>query len=138
MHPDWKCINQPTNGIKQFWMILSGRKVGANDQVFLVGEFIQKNIKCSHQGGKQVDFITKAEFFQVAKASHRLYNLTSNIQEQEDNQMFPILTLPKDGREQKTLGTNNALLFPPSASKGPEYIAPSVDPINTLIQNLSD
>jgi hypothetical protein len=88
----------------------------------------------------QVDSEDKApqsDFFHVAKAAFRVFNLTSNIQEQEDNQMYSILTLPKDGKNQKNLGTSNALTFHPDARKGPDYIAPNVEPIKVLIENVA-
>jgi len=79
-----------------------------------------------------------SDFFQVAKAAHRLYNLTSNVQEQEDNQMYAVLTLPKtSSKDQETLGTSNALVFDPKASKGPAYISPPVEPIKILIENMA-
>jgi len=78
-----------------------------------------------------------SDFFQVAKAAHRVFNLTSNIQEQEDNQMYSILTLPRSGKDQKSLGTSNALTFDPASSKGPSYITPGVEPIKVLVENLA-
>jgi len=80
----------------------------------------------------------QSDFYHIAKANHRLYNVTSNIQEQEDNQMYPVLTLPKSGGSQQNIGTASGLEFSPDAKKGPAYISPPVDPIKVLAENAAN
>lgn len=80
------------------------------------------------------DFLPASEFFQISKMNFRLFNLLSEIQEIESNQMYPVLTIPSNNNKDYALGSQNGLMFDPEAPR-PDYIAPPSDPIKTLMAN---
>lgn len=63
-------------------------------------------------------------FFGVAKANHRVFNQTSELDEIERNATFPMLTYPSSEPGSLTIGTNNVMGYPRDATHAPAWISP--------------
>lgn len=74
------------------------------------------------------------EFYQVARANKAIFNICSEIREIQRNQGFSILTIPgeKPTEGSTKVGTNNALYYPETSSKAPDYITPDSTPLDKL------
>lgn len=79
------------------------------------------------------------EYLSVAQTNYHIYHLCSLLSQISDGQTFSLLTMPAVGSEADiTVGTNNLLLYPVDATKGPAYIAPDSGPANVLISQISN
>ena len=79
------------------------------------------------------------EFFAVARANYRIFNLDSEMTEIERNQAFNVLVYPSKQAQTLTVGTENVLGFDGVGSRhAPAFIAPSSDPLNVLRQREAD
>lgn len=85
------------------------------------------------------DIFPPSEFNQIVKANYNLFNKCSWKDEILRNQTFPVLTYPKIGQTDLTIGTDNALTYDGEVSKfAPSFIAPPSDPANLIMQDIKD
>ena len=85
------------------------------------------------------DVFPPSEFNQICKANKNLYNKCSWKDEILKNQTFPVLTYPKVGQTDLTIGTDNALTFDGEVSKfAPSFIAPPSDPATLIMSDIKD
>lgn len=73
-----------------------------------------------------------SEFISIAKTNQSIYNMSSWLNDILINQTFSVLVYPSNNETELTIGTSNALGFPPEASHEPKFIAPAADPANIL------
>lgn len=86
--------------------------------------------------GSADDLLPPSEFLAVAQTNHAIYNMSSWLSEILVNQTFSILTYPSVDLDKLTIGTNNAIGYPPESSNKPEFISPSPDPAQILSDNI--
>jgi len=85
------------------------------------------------------DIFPPSEFNQICKANLNLYNKCSWKDEILKNQTFPVLTYPKVGQTDLTIGTDNALTFDGEVSRfAPSFIAPPSDPATLIMADIKD
>lgn len=88
--------------------------------------------------------LPQSEFYAIARANKRLYNLCSEIDELIRNQAFNILTYPmgesqtEDDVKEIVTGTENALPYDGQLSNSPGFIAPDSAPLEQLRQERKD
>lgn len=87
--------------------------------------------------GSSDDLLPPSEFLAVAQTNHAIYNMSSWLSEILVNQTFSILTYPSVDLDKLTIGTNNAIGYPPESSNKPEFISPSPDPAQILSENIN-
>ena len=87
--------------------------------------------------GASDDLLPPSEFLAVAQTNHAIYNMSSWLSEILVNQTFSILTYPSVDLDKLTIGTNNAIGYPPESSNKPEFISPSPDPAQILSENIN-
>lgn len=85
---------------------------------------------------KDENLFPPPEFSPLAKAAKAIYNYSSWLDEILYNQTFPLLTIPTLDAKDITIGTNNALGYPPECSHAPAFIAPPSDPANILLSKI--
>jgi hypothetical protein len=73
-----------------------------------------------------------SDFASIAKTNLVIYNQSSWLSDILVGQTFSVLTYPSTVMDELTIGTNNALAFPPESSHRPEFIAPDASPAATL------
>lgn len=83
------------------------------------------------------ELLPPSEFLSIAKTNLAIYNMSSWLSEILVNQTFSVLTYPSNDLEGLTIGTNNAIGYPPEASHKPEFISPSPDPAQILSDNIN-
>ncbi|TCL74227.1 hypothetical protein EDC14_1004165 [Hydrogenispora ethanolica] len=85
-----------------------------------------------------------SDFYSIARANKRLFNLCSEIDELIRNQAFAILTYPRgesqDNDELKEVitGTENMLSYDGALSNRPEFTAPPADQLQQLREERQD
>lgn len=77
-----------------------------------------------------------SEFLSVAQANYFLFQLCSWHTQILRDQAFNILTIPDQGEDDITIGTNNVLTFPMEATHTPGFIAPSAAPADMLTNQM--
>lgn len=77
-----------------------------------------------------------SDFISIAQTSLAIYNMSSWLSEILVDQTFSLLVFPSNGSDDLTIGTSNALGFPPESSHMPGFIAPPADPANILAANI--
>ncbi len=75
-------------------------------------------------------------FYGVAKANHRIFNQTSELDEIERNATFPMLTYPESNPGSLTIGTNNVMGYPRDATHAPAWISPDGEAAITLANGI--
>lgn len=70
------------------------------------------------------DMFPASEFISIAMTNRSIYNKCSWLDDILRNQTFSILTYPTAKAEDLTIGTDNALAYPPDARHTPSFIAP--------------
>lgn len=76
------------------------------------------------------------EFLSVAQTNYFLYQLCSWHTQIMRDQAFSILTMPDNGQDDITVGTNNVLTYPPEANHTPSFISPDATPANMLTDQI--
>ena len=88
--------------------------------------------------------LPQSEFYNIARANKRLYNLCSEIDELIRNQAFNILTYPaseqqsQDDVKEIVVGTENVMSYDGNLSNSPGFIAPDASPLEQLRQERKD
>lgn len=78
--------------------------------------------------GKKKKLLPQSEFYNIAQANLRLFNMCSELDELLRGQCFAILIYPSTEAKDLTVGVNNALGFDGETSKHPpSFIAPPAD-----------
>lgn len=83
------------------------------------------------------DLLPPSEFLAIAQTNLAIYNMSSWLSEILVNQTFSILVYPSIDTQGLTIGTNNAIGYPPESSRAPEFISPSPEPAQTLSENIN-
>ena len=84
------------------------------------------------------DVFPPSEFTSIAKTNLAIFNMCSWLNDILINQTFSVLIYPGNNGDEITLGTNNALSYPPESSHAPSFIAPPSDPANVLIGQIAN
>jgi len=79
------------------------------------------------------EILPMSDFYSIARANLRIYNLCSELDEILRNQAFSVLAYPGDVKE-LMLSTENALGFNPESSHTPSFITPPADPAKLLME----
>lgn len=88
--------------------------------------------------------LPQSEFYSIAKANKRLYNLCSEIDELIRNQAFNILTYPagenqtQDDVKEIVVGTENVMAYDGTLRNAPDFISPDSAPLEQLRQERKD
>lgn len=72
------------------------------------------------------------KFYGIARANHRIFNQTSELDEIERNMCFPMWTYPSKDPGSITIGTNNIMGYDPTTTHEPNPKSPSKDAFETL------
>lgn len=83
------------------------------------------------------DAFPPSEFESIARTNLAIFNMSSWLSDILVNQTFSILTYPSNNEDAIEIGTNNALAYPADSSHAPAFIAPSSEPANILITQIS-
>ncbi len=83
------------------------------------------------------DAFPPSEFESIARTNLAIYNMSSWLSDILVNQTFSVLTYPSNDEEAIEIGTNNALSYPADSTHAPSFIAPSSEPANILISQIS-
>ncbi|WP_333873073.1 hypothetical protein [Methylobacter sp.] len=89
------------------------------------------------------DSYSQSFFYDLAQLCWELYNIGSELREQEREQAFSILTIPAADKEERerlqnlTIGTKNGLTYNPTGGGQPGYIAPLPDPMAHCMQRMA-
>ena len=86
---------------------------------------------------KQHNPFPPSEFLSVAKTNLAIYNMCSWLNDILVNQTFSVLCFPSNDPDDITIGTNNALGYPPESSHAPAFIAPPDAPANVLATQIA-
>jgi len=78
--------------------------------------------------------LPRSEFIGVARCCHRLFNLSSELDEVFRSQTFSILTYPAKETKGLTVGTGNVLGYDPEMKMAPAFIAPPEGPAKLLME----
>lgn len=86
------------------------------------------------------EILPMSEFYSIARANARIYNLCSELDEILRNQSFAILTYPgqkqPNSNQDVTVGTETMLGYSPEATNAPAFIAPPADPANMIMSQI--
>lgn len=80
--------------------------------------------------------LPRSQFVGIARASHRLFNLCSELDELFRGQAFAVLIYPSRDLAGLTIGVNNALGFDPEGKHAPAFIAPPDGPAKLLMEHI--
>jgi len=89
------------------------------------------------------DSHSQSFFYDLAQLCWELYNVGSELREQERQQAFSILTMPvADDKERErlaslTTGTKNGLTYNPAGGGKPDFIAPPPDPMEHCMKRMA-
>lgn len=89
------------------------------------------------------DSHSQSFFYDLAQLCWELYNVGSELREQERQQAFAILTMPvADEKERErlanlTTGTKNGLTYNPAGGGKPDFIAPPPDPMEHCVKRMA-
>lgn len=89
------------------------------------------------------DSFSQSFFYDLAQLNWELYNVRSELREQERQQAFSILTFPAADETERqrlqnvTIGTKNGLVYDPQSGGKPDYIAPPPDPMEHCMKRMA-
>jgi len=89
------------------------------------------------------DSASQSFFYDLAQLNWELFNVRSELREQERQQAFAVLTFPVvDEKERErlqtlTMGTKNGLTYNPAGGGKPEFIAPPPDPMTHFMVRMA-
>ncbi len=82
------------------------------------------------------DMFPASEFISIATTNRSIYNKCSWLDDILCNQTFSLLTYPTNKAEDLTIGTDNALAYPPDSRHQPSFIAPPAESANVLASQI--
>jgi hypothetical protein len=89
------------------------------------------------------DSCSQSFFYDLAQLNWQIYNLESELREQERQQAFSILTFPASSPEERTrlstmtVGTSNGMIYDPTGGGRPDFIAPPADPMQHYMARIA-
>lgn len=78
-----------------------------------------------------------SDFLSIAQTNLAIYNMSSWLSDIFVNQTFSILVYPSNHMDDLTIGTSNALGFPPEAAHDPKFISPDAAPATILSETIN-
>lgn len=115
------------------WQLLDGSKVVAYGKNNLGQVPV---VRLTSRELSPFDMFPTSEFISIAQAERSLYNKCSWLDDILRNQTFSILTYPTQKAENLTIGTDNALAYPPDSRHVPSFIAPPAECAQILVQQI--
>lgn len=83
------------------------------------------------------NMLPTSEFYAIAQTNKHIYNLCSLLSQISHEQTFNVLTLPSIGQvADVTIGTNNVLAYPDTASHAPAFISPDSGPATIIMEQI--